>query len=76
MFNEKFTSFDLQQHQNFVSFQQNFDICQFDSITFDFIVKNLFEMFNKKFKKKVCCKIKITFFSKNFFKSIANYDLF
>ena len=75
MFVEKFKSFDLRQHYNCRFFQQNFDIRQFRSIKFHFIVKHLFEMFDKKFKKKFFFKSKQRIFS-NIFKSNANYDLF
>ena len=52
MFDEKSKSFDLRQHHNRRFFQQSFDIRQSNSIKSHFIIENLFEMFNEKFKKK------------------------
>ena len=53
MFDEKFKSFDLQQHQNRALSSRNFDIRQSYSIKFHLIIENLFEMYNEKFKKKI-----------------------
>ena len=72
VFVEKHKSFDLQQHQNRCRFSQNFDFRQFDrsclifSKKFYFIIENLFEMFDEKFKKKFYFKIKTTCFFKHF----------
>ena len=52
MFDEKFKSFDLQQHQNSALSSRSFDIRQFHSIKFYLTIENLFEMFNEKFRKK------------------------
>ena len=58
MFNGKSKSFDLQQHQNLASSQQNFDFRQFDrscstsSKRFHLTIENLFEMFDEKSRKK------------------------
>ena len=59
MFIEKFKLFDLRSHQNRSYFSQNFDIRQFSQSCFSiiskkfyFIIENLFEMFDEKFKKK------------------------
>ena len=52
MFDKKFKSFNLQQHQTRVLSSRSFDIHQSHSIKFHLIIENLFEMFNEKFKKK------------------------
>ena len=52
MFVKKSKSFNLRQHHNRRSFQQNFDIRQFRSIKLYLIIENLFEMFDEKFRKK------------------------
>ena len=52
-FVKKSKLFDLRQHYNCYFFQQNFDIRQFRSIKFHFIIENLFQIFDKKFKKKI-----------------------
>ena len=59
MFIEKSKSFDLRLHQDRSYFSQNFDIRQFSQSCFStaskkyyFIIENLFEMFDEKFKKK------------------------
>ena len=67
MFDKKFKSFDLQQHQNRVLSSRNFDIRQFHSIKSHLIIENLFEMFNEKFKKKSLFQNQRNVFSREFF---------
>ena len=52
MFDEKFRSFDLQQHQNRPSSSRKFDIRRSHSIKSHLTIENLFQMFDEKFRRK------------------------
>ena len=70
---------DLQQHYNRRFFSQSFDVRQFRfafSKRFHLIIENLFEMFDKKFRKTNLFQSRNNVFFLNIFKSNANHRLF
>ena len=82
MFHEKSKSFDLRQHHNRRFFSQSFDLRQFDRScsTFSkksyFIIKNLFEMFDEKFRKKSLFQNQKSVSSREFFSSQSRITIY
>ena len=83
IFIEKFKSFDLRSHQDRLYFSQSFDIRQslqscFSTVSkkFYLIIENLFEMFEKKFKRKNMFQSQKNVSSREFFSKQSRITIY